>query len=81
MSADLQSVGTAVYLGPSVLDHSCQPNAVATFEGTRLCIRLVNIFFFRFVFFGNGVEEITRCRPRTWTTWTWTGCASATSTR
>nr|CAI5868987.1 unnamed protein product [Callosobruchus analis] len=38
-SQELQSVGTGMYLGASVLDHSCKPNAVATFEGTMLVLR------------------------------------------
>lgn len=32
----MNSIATGVYLGISVIDHSCQPNAVATFEGTTL---------------------------------------------
>ncbi|XP_045608881.1 histone-lysine N-methyltransferase SMYD3 isoform X2 [Procambarus clarkii] len=36
---DLNTVGTGVYLAASVFDHSCQPNAYVTFEGTRLTCR------------------------------------------
>ena len=32
----MQAIGTGVYLGPSILDHSCQPNAVVTFDGFHL---------------------------------------------
>lgn len=38
---DQQILGTGVYLGASILDHSCEPNAVATFEGTTINIRAV----------------------------------------
>lgn len=38
---DLNSVGTGIYLAASILDHSCKPNAVATFEGPQLSIRLI----------------------------------------
>lgn len=34
----MNSIATAIYLGVSVVDHSCLPNAVATFEGPRLNI-------------------------------------------
>ncbi|XP_033727938.1 histone-lysine N-methyltransferase SMYD3-like isoform X2 [Pecten maximus] len=36
---ELQPVGVAIYLSPSLLDHSCEPNAVATFQGTKLTVR------------------------------------------
>lgn len=36
---ELQSLGAGIYLGASVIDHSCDPTAVAIFEGTTLCIR------------------------------------------
>lgn len=35
----MNPVGTGIYLGVSVTDHSCKPNAVATFEGTTLYMR------------------------------------------
>ncbi|CAG9810288.1 unnamed protein product [Chironomus riparius] len=38
---DLNSIGTGIYLAASILDHSCNPNAVATFEGPQLSIRLI----------------------------------------
>lgn len=38
---DLNSIGTGIYLAASILDHSCKPNAVATFEGPQLSIRLI----------------------------------------
>ncbi|XP_055380486.1 histone-lysine N-methyltransferase SMYD3 isoform X2 [Condylostylus longicornis] len=40
LDPEMNSVGTGIYLGVSVTDHSCTPNAVATFEGTTLKIRL-----------------------------------------
>ncbi|CAG9857676.1 unnamed protein product [Phyllotreta striolata] len=36
---EMQSLGTGMYLGASVIDHSCQPTAVVTFEGTTLQLR------------------------------------------
>ena len=27
-----EGVGTGLYLGPSIMDHSCRPNACVTFE-------------------------------------------------
>jgi [histone H3]-lysine4/36 N-trimethyltransferase SMYD len=38
---DLNSIGTGIYLAASILDHSCKPNAVATFEGPQISIRLI----------------------------------------
>lgn len=38
---ELQSVGTGIYLAASILDHSCTPNAVVTFEGTTLYLRSI----------------------------------------
>ena len=34
-----QSIGSALYLGPSVMDHSCQPNASVSFDGINLIVR------------------------------------------
>ncbi|XP_059060322.1 histone-lysine N-methyltransferase SMYD3 isoform X2 [Achroia grisella] len=36
---DMNSIGTAVYLASSIVDHSCNPNAVATFDGKTINIR------------------------------------------
>ncbi|KAF5299334.1 hypothetical protein FQA39_LY02507 [Lamprigera yunnana] len=36
---ELKGLGTGIYLGASIIDHSCQPNAVAIFQGTLLNIR------------------------------------------
>lgn len=36
---EMQSIGVGIYLGASIIDHSCQPNALAIFEGTTLIIR------------------------------------------
>lgn len=38
---DLNSIGTGIYLAASILDHSCKPNAVATFDGPQISIRLI----------------------------------------
>lgn len=38
---DMNSIGTGIYLGASVMDHSCRPNAVATFDGTTIYVRLL----------------------------------------
>lgn len=38
---DFQCIGTGIYLAASIIDHSCEPNAVALFEGTTLNIRSV----------------------------------------
>ncbi|XP_034935410.1 histone-lysine N-methyltransferase SMYD3 isoform X2 [Chelonus insularis] len=39
LDTDLTSLGVGIYLGPSIIDHSCKPNATAIFEGTTLIIR------------------------------------------
>ena len=36
VNGEMQAIGTGVYLGPSILDHSCSPNAVVTFDGFHL---------------------------------------------
>lgn len=41
LNGDMNSIGTGMYLAASILDHSCQPNAVATFEGRTLKIRTI----------------------------------------
>uniref|UniRef100_A0A1A9WZC6 MYND-type domain-containing protein n=1 Tax=Glossina brevipalpis TaxID=37001 RepID=A0A1A9WZC6_9MUSC len=41
LDAEMNSIATAIYLGVSVTDHSCKPNAVATFEGTTLHIHAI----------------------------------------
>ncbi|XP_058449931.1 histone-lysine N-methyltransferase SMYD3 [Malaya genurostris] len=38
---EMNSIGTGIYLGASVMDHSCRPNAVATFDGPTLHVRLL----------------------------------------
>lgn len=37
---ELKSLGTGIYLGASILDHSCNPNVVAIFKGALLNIRV-----------------------------------------
>lgn len=39
LDGEMNSIGSALYLGASIMDHSCQPNAVATFDGRKLNIR------------------------------------------
>lgn len=41
LDQEMNSIGTAIYLGVSITDHNCAPNAVATFEGTTIYIRLI----------------------------------------
>lgn len=36
---NMNTIGAGIYLGASVIDHSCIPNAVAVFEGTTIYIR------------------------------------------
>ena len=36
----MQSIGTGIYLAPSIIDHSCSPNAVVTFDGFKLRVQL-----------------------------------------
>lgn len=39
LDTDMTSLGVGIYLGPSIIDHSCKPNAHAVFEGTKIIIR------------------------------------------
>lgn len=39
LDIDMNSIGTGIYLAASILDHSCNPNAVATFDGKTISIR------------------------------------------
>lgn len=41
MSDEYQSIGVGLYLGASVLDHSCEPNAVVIFKGKELIVRTI----------------------------------------
>ncbi|KAJ8985596.1 hypothetical protein NQ317_015087 [Molorchus minor] len=36
---EFQSIGSGMYLAASIVDHSCKPNAVVTFQGTTLYMR------------------------------------------
>lgn len=38
---EMNSIGTGMYLGASIMDHSCRPNAVAIFDGSTLNVRLL----------------------------------------
>lgn len=44
LDSEMNSIGTGMYLGPSIIDHSCKPNAVAVFEGTTIIIRALENF-------------------------------------
>lgn len=37
----MQAIGTGIYLAPSIIDHSCSPNAVVTFDGFKLRLQLI----------------------------------------
>ena len=39
-----QSIGTGLYLAGSYLDHSCQPNAKAVFNGNKVNIVAIRDF-------------------------------------
>lgn len=39
LDPEMLSIGTGIYLGASIVDHSCDPNAVAVFDGTTINIR------------------------------------------
>lgn len=41
LDQEMNSIATGIYLGVSITDHSCVPNAVATFNGTTLFIRTI----------------------------------------
>lgn len=39
LDLNMSSIGVGIYLGASVMDHSCKPNAVVVFEGTTIIVR------------------------------------------
>ncbi|XP_011875678.1 PREDICTED: histone-lysine N-methyltransferase SMYD3 [Vollenhovia emeryi] len=41
LDVNMNTIGVGIYLGASVMDHSCRPNAVAVFEGTTIVVRTV----------------------------------------
>ncbi|CAG5035443.1 unnamed protein product [Parnassius apollo] len=41
LDTDMNSIGTGIYLASSIIDHSCSPNAVVTFDGKTINIRAV----------------------------------------
>lgn len=41
LDTEMNSIGTAIYLAPSIMDHSCKPNAVAVFEGITIVVRVL----------------------------------------
>ncbi|RZF37970.1 hypothetical protein LSTR_LSTR005470 [Laodelphax striatellus] len=38
---DMTSIGVGIYLAPTIIDHSCDPNAVAVFEQRTISIRAI----------------------------------------
>nr|XP_019532870.2 histone-lysine N-methyltransferase SMYD3 [Aedes albopictus]XP_019532876.2 histone-lysine N-methyltransferase SMYD3 [Aedes albopictus]XP_029714766.1 histone-lysine N-methyltransferase SMYD3 [Aedes albopictus] len=38
---EMNSIGTGMYIGTSIIDHSCRPNALATFDGSTIHVRLL----------------------------------------
>ncbi|KAJ4437509.1 hypothetical protein ANN_17654, partial [Periplaneta americana] len=43
LDPEMLSIGTGIYLACSVIDHSCDPTAVAVFEGTTIHIRALKV--------------------------------------
>ncbi|XP_023211798.1 histone-lysine N-methyltransferase SMYD3-like isoform X1 [Centruroides sculpturatus] len=41
LDSEMQAIGSGLFLGPSILDHSCDPNAAVTFDGRFLHVRAV----------------------------------------
>lgn len=41
LDGEMFELGTGIYLGASTVDHSCDPNAVATFSGNVISIRAI----------------------------------------
>lgn len=41
LDPEMNSIATGIYLAVSIVDHCCKPNAVATFEGKKLSLRLL----------------------------------------
>uniref|UniRef100_A0A1B6JWE4 MYND-type domain-containing protein n=2 Tax=Homalodisca liturata TaxID=320908 RepID=A0A1B6JWE4_9HEMI len=39
LDPEMVGIGTGIYLGVSIIDHSCDPTAVAVFQGTTIYIR------------------------------------------
>ncbi|XP_071442942.1 histone-lysine N-methyltransferase SMYD3 isoform X2 [Hetaerina americana] len=39
LDGEMSCIGAGVYLAPSIIDHSCKPNAVVTFDGPTLYVR------------------------------------------
>ncbi|XP_018051655.1 PREDICTED: histone-lysine N-methyltransferase SMYD3 isoform X1 [Atta colombica] len=39
LDINMNTIGVGIYLGASVIDHSCKPNAVVVFEGTTIIVR------------------------------------------
>ncbi|XP_075544317.1 histone-lysine N-methyltransferase SMYD3-like [Dermacentor variabilis] len=53
--SDLKPVGQGLYIGASIFDHSCDPDAAYVFEGTRLTVRATRSLSV------NSVREIYIC--------------------
>ncbi|XP_054272967.1 histone-lysine N-methyltransferase SMYD3 [Macrosteles quadrilineatus] len=39
LDPEMMTIGTGIYLGVSIIDHSCDPTAVAVFSGTTILVR------------------------------------------
>lgn len=39
IDSEMKTLGTGIYLAASIIDHSCEPTAVAIFNGITLYIR------------------------------------------
>ncbi|KAG5312167.1 SMYD3 methyltransferase, partial [Acromyrmex insinuator] len=39
LDINMNTIGVGIYLGASVIDHSCKPNVVVVFEGTTIIVR------------------------------------------
>ncbi|XP_041776485.1 histone-lysine N-methyltransferase SMYD3 isoform X1 [Anopheles merus] len=41
LDAEMSTIGTGMYIGASIIDHSCRPNVVVSFDGETLRMRLL----------------------------------------
>ncbi|XP_022125928.2 histone-lysine N-methyltransferase SMYD3 isoform X2 [Pieris rapae] len=41
LDMDMNSIGSGVYIAASIIDHSCNPNAVAIFDGRKIIVRAI----------------------------------------
>lgn len=63
-NSELAPLGTGLYLGASIFDHSCEPMAVATFESMNIYIRNIADIPASFPVRMSQVDnEPRKCRP------------------